>query len=114
MARTLFSELSKFGGLPGWILAAAVASSTTIAMGYASVIWFEKGEKLTSENIKQISKNLTDYLLNVLKSRIKGKPDKESLKEQIAEALNAYPLKEQSFINKDIILEGNREEKSYE
>ena len=99
MARTLFSELSKFGGLPGWILAAAVASSTTIAMGYASVIWFEKGEKLTSENIKQISKNLTDYLLNVLKSRIKGKPDKESLKEQIAE---------------DIILEGNREEKSYE
>jgi small GTP-binding protein len=114
LARTLFSELSKFGGLPGWLLAAAIASSTTVAMGYASVIWFEKGEKLTTENVKQITKSLTDYMLEFLKNRIKGKPNKDSLKGQIADALNAYPFREQGFINKEIIPEGNREEESYE
>jgi GTPase len=114
LGRTLFSELSKFGGIPGWLLAAAIASSTTVAMGYASVVWFEKGEKLTSENLKQITQNTTNYMLDFLKNRIKGKPTKDTLKEQIADALNAYPLKDQSINNKEIILEGNREEETYE
>ena len=46
IGRILFQELSKLGGLPGWFLAALVASSTTIAMGYAASIWFERGKKL--------------------------------------------------------------------
>src|SRR5512146_624696 len=36
LGRTLFQELSKFGGVPGWLLSAAIASSTTVAMGYAA------------------------------------------------------------------------------
>ena len=41
LGRTLFYELSKLGGLPGWVLSAIVAASTTIALGYAASIWFE-------------------------------------------------------------------------
>jgi small GTP-binding protein len=46
LGRTLFQELSKLGGLPGWLLSAAIASSTTVVMGYAAVRWFEKGERI--------------------------------------------------------------------
>jgi len=47
LGRTLFQELSKLGGPPGWALAAAIASSTTVVMGYAAILWFERGERLT-------------------------------------------------------------------
>ena len=114
LGRTIFSELSKFGGIPGWLLAAAVASSTTVAMGYAAVIWFEKGERLSSENLTQITKSVTTYMLDFMKNKIKGRPTKETLKGQIADALNAYPNKEQGIINTEIILEGKREEETYE
>ncbi|MDD5369051.1 MAG: 50S ribosome-binding GTPase, partial [Anaerolineaceae bacterium] len=45
LGRTLFQELSKLGGIPGWLLSAAIASSTTVAMGYAASVWFERGER---------------------------------------------------------------------
>ncbi|MCE1252952.1 MAG: 50S ribosome-binding GTPase [Anaerolineae bacterium] len=115
LGRTLFYELSKFGGIPGWLLASAIAASTTMAMGYAAVIWFEKGEKLTNESLKQISGNLTAYLLNTLKNRFQQKPSKGNLQEQIAEALNQYPLnKESEFNNAEIKLEGDSQEGNYE
>ncbi|HBA92168.1 MAG TPA: hypothetical protein DCZ08_10650, partial [Anaerolineaceae bacterium] len=36
LARTLFTELSKLGGPPGWLLGAAIAASTSVVMGYAA------------------------------------------------------------------------------
>ncbi len=62
LGRTLFQELSKLGGLPGWLLSAAIASSTTVVMGYAAVRWFEKGEKLSSEALKKLTQGMTTYL----------------------------------------------------
>jgi small GTP-binding protein len=108
-ARSLFYELSKFGGVPGWLLAAAIAASTTMTMGYASVIWFEKGEKLTQDHLKQITTHLTNYLVATLKNRFKGKPSDKNLKEEIAEALNHYSVDQESTpTNNDILLEGEK------
>ena len=45
LGRTLFQELSKLGGPPGWVLSAAIASSTTVVMGRAAAVWFERGER---------------------------------------------------------------------
>ena len=45
VGRTVFQELSKLGGPPGWLLSAAIASSTTVVMGYAAAMWFERGER---------------------------------------------------------------------
>ncbi|HKZ43586.1 MAG TPA: GTPase [Anaerolineales bacterium] len=92
LGRTLFQELSKFGGLPGWLLSAAIASSTTVVMGYAAVRWFEKGEKLSSETIKKLTGNMTTSLLESLKNLGKRKPSRKGLREQITRSLESSPL----------------------
>jgi small GTP-binding protein len=94
LGRTLFQELSKLGGLPGWLLSAAIASSTTVVMGYAAVRWFEKGEKLSTEAIKKLTQGMTTYLLDTLKSLGKRKPGLKGLQERIVQSLESSPLTE--------------------
>ena len=57
--RTLFQQLSKLGGPPGWALAAAIAASTTAAMGYAAMRWFETGERLTRDKVRALARGLS-------------------------------------------------------
>src|SRR5207245_904434 len=92
LGQTLFQELSKLGGPPGWLLAAAIASSTTVVMGYASIIWFERGERLTNDTLKEITKNVTRYLLDSLRGLGRGKPSKQGLQQRMAEVLEESPL----------------------
>lgn len=87
LGRTLFYELSKLGGIPGWMLGAAIAASTTTVMGYAATVWFEKGERLSSQSLKSITKSLTSYLLGRIKQLGSKQPDKTSLQEHIARSL---------------------------
>jgi small GTP-binding protein len=94
LGRTLFQELSKLGGLPGWLLSAAIASSTTVVMGYAAVRWFEKGERLSSEALKKLTQGMTTSLLGTLKNLGKRKPGQKELQESIAQALESSPLAE--------------------
>jgi GTPase len=94
LGRTIFEELSKFGGLPGWILSAAIASSTTVVMGYAAVIWFERGEKLSNETLKKLTAEMTQFLLTSLKDIVKKKPNKKSLQQRISESLEKSPMAE--------------------
>ena len=92
LGRTLFYELSKFGGLPGWLLAAAVSVSTTIVMGYAAVLWFDRGERLTNETIRQLSKKLTQTFLENMKTLGKKKPGQKGFKKVVEDMLNQSPL----------------------
>ncbi len=92
LGRTLFQQLSKLGGPPGWLLSAAIAASTTAVMGYASAIWFEKGERLTADSIRQVTGTLTTYLLDSLRGLGKRPPSQESLKERLAEVLENAPM----------------------
>ena len=94
LGRTIFEELSKLGGLPGWLLSAAIASSTTVVMGYTAVRWFEKGERLSSETLKKLTQEMTAYLLDTLKSHGKRKPGQKGLRERIAQSLESSPLAE--------------------
>lgn len=94
LGRTLFQERSKLGGLPGWLLSAAIASSTTVVMGYAAVRWFEKGEKLSTEALKKLTHSMTSYLLDTLKSLGKRKPGQKGLRERITQSLENSPLAE--------------------
>lgn len=94
LGRTLFYELSKFGGVPGWLLGAAIASSTTVVMGYASVIWFERGEKLSAERIKTLTKTLTSHFLEALKGMGKKRPSRKSLQTRMQEAVQEISLGE--------------------
>jgi len=92
LGRTLFQELSKLGGIPGWLLSAAIASSTTVVMGYAASVWFDKGEKVSGESLNKLTRQVTEYLLEVLKNFGKRKPSQKSLRERIQMALEQLPL----------------------
>jgi small GTP-binding protein len=94
LGRTIFQEFSKLGGLPGWLLSAAIASSTTVVMGYAAVRWFEKGEKLSTEALKKLTQAMTTTLLETLKGLGKRKPGQKGLQEQITQTLESSPLVE--------------------
>jgi small GTP-binding protein len=94
LGRSLFQQFSKFGGLPGWLLSAAIASSTTVVMGYAAVRWFEKGEKLSSAALKRLAQGMTNTLLETLKSFGKRKPGQKGLRERITQSLESSPLAE--------------------
>jgi small GTP-binding protein len=92
LGRTLFYELSKLGGVPGWIIAAAVAVSMTVAMGYAATVWFERGEKLSHGSLRDLMKNLTKVFVENLKNLGKNKPGKAGLKTLVEEMLKNSPL----------------------
>jgi GTPase len=94
LGRTLFQELSKLGGLPGWLLSAAIASSTTVVMGYAAVRWFDKGQKLSTAALKKLTRAVTTYLLGTLKSLGKRKPGQKGLQQGVTQSLENFPLAE--------------------
>jgi uncharacterized protein (DUF697 family) len=94
LARTIFQELAKLEGIPGWLLSAAIASSTTVVMGYAAIQWFEKGQRLSSETLKKLTRTLTGSMLDTLKSLGKHKPSRQELEARITGALQESPLAE--------------------
>lgn len=94
LGRTLFMELSKFGGIPGWILGTAVATSITVAMGYAASVWFEKGERVTSESLKKITQNTTNLMIESIKKLGTRRPSQQKLQEIVAESLETAPMSE--------------------
>jgi len=94
LGRTLFQEFSKLGGLPGWLLSSAIASSTTVVMGYAAVRWFEKGEKLSAQAVKNLTRGMTTNILNTLKDLGKRSPGQKGLRERVVQSLQNSPLAE--------------------
>lgn len=94
LGRTLFYELSKFGGVPGWLLGSAIATSMTVAMGYASMIWFERNEKLSKEAISRILRQITDLIVDSLKGIGSKKPRSDSLGQRISDILEKTPIEE--------------------
>jgi small GTP-binding protein len=99
LARSLFQQLSKLGSIPGWLLSSAIAASTTVAIGYASSLWFEKGERISQEAFRKITKDLTHELVDKLKDKFKRKPSKKKMKEALQESLEKTQLKD--FENHD-------------
>ncbi len=91
LGRTLFYELSKFGGPPGWMLAAAVAAGTTVALGYASIVWFERGENLPRMTLDRISRTVVQTVLDHIRGIGQRRPDRSSLREKVREALQSLP-----------------------
>ncbi len=87
LGRTLFYELSKFGGPPGWILSAAVAAGTTVAVGYGVMVWFERGVKISSTTLKRISGAVGETLLERLRTMGRRRPHKKTLQDRVSDVL---------------------------
>ncbi|HPH96836.1 MAG TPA: GTP-binding protein [Anaerolineaceae bacterium] len=103
LGRTLFMELSKLGGIPGWVLGTAIATSITVAMGYAASIWFEKGEKITSESLKKITQNTTNLMIESIKKLGIRKPSQKKLQEIVIDSLESATMSEdRSILDKQV------------
>ena len=96
LGRTLFQQLSKFGGLPGDILAGIIAASTTAVMGIAAIRWFERGERLTSDALKKLTREFTDNLLHTLPLPGKQRIRRADLKKALQTALEHVSLPQDS------------------
>ena len=85
LGRVLFQQLSKFAAVPGWILSSAIAASMTLVMGYAAIEWFEKGERISNEKFRQLSRDLSQSLVLKLKEAFKRKPSRKQLKKVVVD-----------------------------
>lgn len=91
LARTLFGELSKFGGVPGWALSASIAAGTTLSVGALVIEWFETGNKPKSGDASRIAGRFGKQVRDQLKSLGRKKPTKESLTQALDELLDTVP-----------------------
>ncbi len=94
LGRTLFQQLSKLGGVPGWLLSSAIAASMTAVMGYSSMLWFEKGERVSAKAMTEMSKRLTSIMLAKLKAVFKRKPSKRKMESAVNEILSVSELED--------------------
>lgn len=92
LGRTLFQQLSKLGGPPGWVVSAAVAAGTTVVIGYAAALWFDRGERLTRETLQQTTRLVSDTLITSLKEMGRRRPSPRQLREQIQDSLSRLSL----------------------
>ena len=91
IARPIFQQVSKLGGVPGWVLSAAIAAATTVAIGDAAMVWFARGERPTQETLRATVADVTDYLKDQLVGLGEKKPDRGTLRERISQALDNLP-----------------------
>ena len=88
LARSLFYELTKFGGPPGWLVGAAVAGGTTVAMGRAATVWFERGEKISGATLRRLSRSTSEGLIGRLgRSGRRRAPGRSVLQTEVEQAL---------------------------
>jgi small GTP-binding protein len=88
LGRTLFQELSKLGGPPGWLLASAIASSTTVVMGRAAAVWFERGERVKASDLRAESRALAKRMLLSLQKLGRRRPRREAVKREVEASLS--------------------------
>jgi small GTP-binding protein len=97
LGRTLFYELSKLGGPPGWLVAAGVAAGTTVALGYASSIWFDRGERLSRETLGRISRATSQLIVDRLKDMGRRKPKRSTLRQSLSEVIQDLSVTEDTL-----------------
>lgn len=86
-ARSLFQQLSKLGGPPGWALSASIAGTATIIIGYSVMTWFETGVKPNAAAMRATSRIIQKKLLQMVKGFRKAKPNKQALEDELEKAL---------------------------
>jgi GTP-binding protein Era len=85
LGRYLFQQLSKFAAVPGWILSSAIATSMTVVMGYAAIEWFEKGERISNEKFRELSRELSQSLVERMRKLFTRKPSKKQMRQVVVD-----------------------------
>jgi uncharacterized protein (DUF697 family) len=88
LGRALFQQLSKFANVPGWILSSAIATSMTVVMGYAAIEWFEKGERISNEKFRQLSRELSQSFVQKMREAFTRKPSREQFNKVVVDLVS--------------------------
>ena len=91
LARTIFGQLSKLGGVPGWALSASIAAGTTLSIGALVIEWFETGSKPKNADMGRMASSYSQRIGETLKGLGKKKPTKESLTQALDGLLENEP-----------------------
>ena len=91
LARTVYQQLSKVLGVPGWILSASIAAAATVAIGSSAMMWFARGERPTQEAMKRMVSDVAAHLRDSLLGLGKKRPDRETLRQRLTHALKDLP-----------------------
>ncbi|MGD8738038.1 MAG: 50S ribosome-binding GTPase [Anaerolineae bacterium] len=91
IARTVYQQLSKVLGAPGWVLSASIAAATTVTIGYGAMVWFAHGERPTQDALKKTVIGIASYLRDQLITLGTRKPNQETLRQRISQALQDLP-----------------------
>lgn len=91
IARAVYQQLSKLAGVPGWVLSAAIAAATTVAMGYGAMMWFAYGERPTRESLQKVTTDIAAHLRDQLRSLGEQEPDRRTLRQRVTETLKDLP-----------------------
>jgi small GTP-binding protein len=86
LARSLFYELIKFGGPPGWLVSAGVAAGATTALGYGAAAWFDRGERLSRQRLEGISSAVGTTIVGRMRGQ--RRPKRAELEQEIGQALS--------------------------
>ena len=92
--RTAFQQLSKLGGPPGWVLASAIAASTTVVIGRAAAAWFERGERTRASELRAESRSLAKRMLRSLRGLGRRRRPREAVQQAVEAALVDAPARE--------------------
>lgn len=88
LARTVFSELSKLGGVPGWVLSASIAGGTTLSIGMVVLRWFQTGTKPDRKEMGRMAGKFGKTVRDRLSKMGRKKPTKESVTEALDDLLD--------------------------
>jgi uncharacterized protein (DUF697 family) len=95
IARTVYQQLSKVLGVPGWVLSASIAAATTVVIGYAAMMWFSRGERPSKEALRKMVTQIALHLRDSLAGLGRRRPDRATLSQRITKALQELPAKEE-------------------
>jgi small GTP-binding protein len=91
VARMAYQQASKLLGVPGWVLSAAIAAATTVAIGYGAMMWFAYGEKPTRASLQRTTTEIAIHLRDQLLGLGEKRPDRGTLRQRITQALKDLP-----------------------
>lgn len=95
LARLLFQNVSKLGGIPGWVLSASIAASTTMTIGFTALTWFETGKTPSEDEMKKRAGGLQTRVKEALMRLGRRKPSKKRVTQELENLLpEIFPYEE--------------------
>ena len=87
IGRTVYGQLSKVLGVPGWVLSASIAASTTVVIGYTAILWFSREERPSQQALRRMVTEVSVHLRDNLTGLGRKRPDRITLRRRISQAL---------------------------